>query len=156
MITVRPARLADSLRGEGRGGTDRPTVRRARAVLIALEVATSTALLIGGGLMLRSVAHLMGTNLGYETNHVFRPRLQLPNANYRDAASFAHFYDRLGEQLTAIPNLSFALSTFVPFWEPPKRPLETDHGPELRASITAAGPDYFRTLGIGLREGRAF
>ena len=33
MIGVRPARLADSLRGEGRGGTDRPTVRRARAVL---------------------------------------------------------------------------------------------------------------------------
>jgi len=156
MITVRPARLADSLRGEGRGGTDRPTVRRARAVLIALEVAASTALLIGGGLMLRSVAHLMATNLGYETNHVFRPRLQLPNSSYRDAASFAHFYDRLEDQLNAIPNLSFALSTFVPFWEPPKRPLETDHGSELRASITAAGPDYFRTLGIGLREGRAF
>jgi putative ABC transport system permease protein len=158
MIGVRPARLADSLRGEGRGGTDRPTVRRARTVLIALEVAASTALLIGGGLMLRSVAHLMGTNLGYETNHVFRPRLQLPNSTYRDAASFAHFYDRLEEQLAAIPNLSFALSTFVPFWEPPKRPLETDHhdNAELRASITAGGPDYFRTLGIGLREGRAF
>ncbi len=158
MIGVRPARLANSLRGEGRSGTDRPTVRRARAVLVALEVAASTALLIGGGLMLRSVAHLMGTNLGYETKHVFRSRLQLPNSSYRDAASFAHFYDRLEERLAAIPNLSFALSTFVPFWEPPKRPLETDHGDnaDLRASITAAGPDYFRTLGIGLREGRAF
>jgi putative ABC transport system permease protein len=158
MIGVRPARLADSLRGEGRGGTDRPTVRRARAVLIALEVAASTALLIGGGLMLRSVAHLVGTNLGYKTNHVFRPRLQLPTTTYRDAASFVHFYDRLEEQLGAIPNLSFALSTFVPFWEPPKQPLETDQADhsELRASITAAGPDYFRTLGIGLREGRAF
>lgn len=158
MIGVRTARLADSLRGEGRGGTDRPTVRRARAVLITVEVAASTALLIGGGLMLRSVAHLVGTNLGYETNHVFRPRLQLPNTTYRDAASFVHFYDRLEEQLAAIPNLSFALSTFVPFWEPPKQSLETDQGDhsELRASIMAAGPDYFRTLGIGLREGRAF
>ena len=158
MIGVRPARLADSLRGEGRSGTDRPIVLRARTVLIALEVAASTALLIGGGLMLRSVAHLVGTNLGYETNHVFRPRLQLPNSTYRDVASFAHFYDRLEEQLAAIPNFSFALSTFVPFWEPPKRPLETDHHDhaELRASITAGGPDYFRTLGIGLREGRAF
>jgi predicted permease len=155
---MRPARLADSLRGEGRSGTDRPSVRRARAALLALEVAASTALLIGGGLMLRSVAHLVGTNLGYETNHVFRPRLQLPNSSYTDAASFARFYDRLEEQLGAIPNLSFALSTFVPFWEPPKRPLETDHADksDLRASITAAGPDYFRTLGIGLREGRAF
>jgi predicted permease len=156
MIGVRPARLADSLRGEGRSGTDGPTVRRARAALLVLEVAASTALLIGGGLMLRSVAHLVGTDLGYETHHVFRPRLQLPNATYTDAASFTRFYDRLEEQLAAIPNLSFALSTFVPFWEPPKRPLETDHDTELRASITAAGPDYFRTLRIGLLEGRAF
>jgi putative ABC transport system permease protein len=158
MIAVHPARLADSLRGEGRGGTDRPTGRRARTALIGLEVAASTALLIGGGLMLRSVAHLMGTNLGYETQHVFRPRLQLPVSGYPDAASFARFYDRLEERLAGIPNLSFALSTFVPFWEPPKRPIETgrDDGSELRASITAAGPDYFRTLGIRLRDGRAF
>jgi putative ABC transport system permease protein len=158
MIGVRPARLADSLRGEGRSGTDRPIVRRARAALVALEVAASTALLIGGGLMLRSVAHLIGTNLGYETKQVFRPRIQLPRSNYQDAASFARFYDHLEERLAAIPNLSFALSTFVPFWEPPKRPLATDHGEnsDLRASITAVGPDFFRTLGIGLREGRAF
>jgi putative ABC transport system permease protein len=160
MIGARPARLADSLRGEGRSGADSPTVRCARAVLVAVEVAASTALLIGGGLMLRSVAHLIGTNLGYETNHVFRPRLQLPNSKYRDGdiASFARFYDRLEQQLAAVPSLAFALSTFVPFWEPPKQQLETDHGAnsELRASITAAGPDYFQTLGIGLREGRAF
>src|SRR5260370_534269 len=116
LIGVRPARLADSLRGENRGGTDRPTVRRAPAVLIALEVAASTALLIGGGLMLRSVAHLVGTNLGYETNHVFRPRIQLPRSNYQDAASFARFYDHLEERPPPIPNPSFALSTFVPVW----------------------------------------
>ncbi len=157
MIAVHPARLADSLRGEGRGGTDRPTVRRARAALLALEVAASTALLIGGGLMVRSVAHLVGTDLGYDTRQVLRSRLQLPNATYRDAAAFARFYDRLEEQLTAIPNLSFALSTYVPFWEPPARLLDTDRDTtELRASITAAGPDYFRTLRIGLLEGRTF
>jgi putative ABC transport system permease protein len=157
MIGTRHARLADILRGEGRSGTDRPSVRRARAALLTLEIAASTALLIGGGLMLRSVANLVATNLGYETNRVFRPRLQLPNSTYRDAASFVRFYDRLEERLAAIPNLSFALSTFVPFWEPPKRPLETDRGnAELRASISAAGPDYFRTLRIALVEGRAF
>ncbi len=85
MIGARPARLAESLRGEGRSGTDRPSVRHARAAPIAVEVAASTALLIGGGLMLRSVVHLMGTKLGYETNQVFRPRLQLPIRNTRKA-----------------------------------------------------------------------
>jgi putative ABC transport system permease protein len=158
MIGARPARLADSLRSEGRSGTDRPAVRHARAALIALEVAASTALLIGGGLMLRSVAHLIGTNLGYETDHVFRPRIQLPNSKYPDAASFPVFYDRLEQQLAAVPNLTFALSTFVPFWEPPKQPLETEHrnSSTLRTSVTSVGPDYFRTLGMELREGRAF
>jgi predicted permease len=160
MIGARPARLAESLRGEGRSGTDRPTVRRARTALVAVEVAASTALLIAGGLMLRSMAHLMRTNLGYETEHVFRPRIQLPISKYRsgDVLAQARFYDRLEQELSSIPNHSFALSTFVPFWEPPKRPLETADGAnaELRASFTAAGPDYFHTLGIGLREGRAF
>lgn len=160
MIGARPALLADSLRGEGRSGTDRPGVRRARAVLVVLEIAASTTLLIAGGLMLRSVAHLTATNLGYETNQVFRPRLQLPNSKYRDddPASFSGFYERLEQRLAAVPNLSFALSTFVPFWEPPKQPLDAGHGSrsDLRASITAAGPAYFETLGIGLREGRAF
>ena len=46
----------------------------------------------------------------------------------------------------------------MPFWEPPKRPFETadSANSDLRASFTAAGPDYFHTLAIGLREGRAF
>jgi putative ABC transport system permease protein len=157
MLGVRPTRLADSLRSEGRSGTDRPTVRRTRAALIVVEVAASTALLIGGGLMLRSVAHLVGTPLGYETNQVFRPRIQLPNGKYRDAVSFTRFYDRLEQQLAAVPNLAFAVSTFVPFWEPPTQAVETDRGDTmLRASVTSVGPDYFRTLGVGLREGRAF
>jgi putative ABC transport system permease protein len=160
MIGARPARLTESLRGEGRSGTDRPTVRRARTALVAVEVAASTALLIAGGLMLRSVAHLMATSLGYETKHVFRPRIQLPISKYRsgDVDAQVRFYDRLEQELSSIPNLSFALSTFVPFWEPPKRLFETTDvtNSELRASFTAAGPDYFQTLGIGLREGRAF
>jgi putative ABC transport system permease protein len=158
MIGVRPARLADSLRTEGRTATDRPAVRRARAALIAVEIAASTALLIGGGLMLRSVAHLVGTDLGYETNRVFRARIQLPNAKYRDAASFTAFYGRLDRQLAAVPSLTFSLSTFVPLWEPPTQPLEADQGDNstLRTSVTSVGPNYFRTLGIELRDGRGF
>jgi predicted permease len=160
MVGARPSRLAESLRGEGRSGTDRPAARRARMALVAVEVAASTALLITGGLMLRSLVHIIATNLGYETEHIFRPRIQLPISKYPsgDVVAQARFYGRLEQELSSIPNLSFALSTFVPFWESPKRPFETAEGAnaELRASFTAAGPDYFHTLGIGLREGRAF
>lgn len=156
MLGVRRPHLTDSLRGESYSATDRPIARRTRSTLVALEVAASTALLIGGGLMVRTLAHLIGTNLGYATNHVFRPRIQLPRANYPSAGSYAPFYDRLEQQLSTIPNLTFAVSTFVPFWEAPTRSLETEHNTEFRASITAVGPDFFRTLGIGLREGRAF
>jgi predicted permease len=160
VIGARPTRLADSLRGKDRSGGDRPTVHRARTALVVLEVTASTALLIAGGLMLRSVGRLVNTNPGFEIRHVFRPRLQLPLTKYADgdAASFTRFYDRLEEHLAAVPNLSFGLSTFVPFWEPPKQQLGIgpDAGSGLRASITSAGTHYFQTLGIALREGRSF
>jgi putative ABC transport system permease protein len=110
--------------------------------------------------MVRTVVHLSRTPLGFVTEQVFRPRIQLPERTYPsdDHASFNRYYDRLNEQLAAVPNVSYALSTFVPFWEPPKQPIGTEDkiAAETRASVTAGGPDYFQTLGIGLRAGRAF
>jgi putative ABC transport system permease protein len=155
-------RLAAMLRSDGRGGTDGPGMRRARSGLIALEFAASLALLVGGGLMIRSVANLARTDLGLRTEATVRLRIALPDAGYADAASFLAFYDRFSERLAATANAPFALTDMVPFVEPSVRSLEAE-SPErpdgvtpMRASATAVSDSYFDLLGVDLTQGRGF
>ena len=153
-------RLAATLRSEGRSGTDGPAMRRLRSSLIALEVAASFALLVGCGLMIRSVVNMVGADLGYHTEHIARARIALPTRTYADSKAFLRFYDRLNERLSAISNSPFALTNFIPFYEYPKQALEIGAekiaNKNLNASVMAVSDGYFDTLGIGLRQGRVF
>lgn len=157
LLTPWEKRLANTLRREGRSGTDGPAMRRLRSGLIALEVALSLALLVGCGLMIRSVVHLVRTDLGFRTEHIARARIALPNRTYPDEKSFQQFYERLNEHLAATTNAPFALTNFIPFYEYPLQAVEVDHASEQRsASVMAVSTGYFDLLGIRLAQGRGF
>jgi putative ABC transport system permease protein len=157
LLTPWEKRLADTLRREGRSGTDGPALRRFRSGLIALEVAMSLALLVGCGLMIRSVVHLVRTDLGFQTEHVVRARIALPNRTYPDEKAFQQFYARLNERLTATTNAPFALTNFIPFYEYPLQAVEVDRASEKsNASVMAVSEGYFNLLGIKLVQGRGF
>jgi len=149
-------RLAETLRGAGRSATDGRTARRVRGMLLAVEVAASLALLAGCALMVRTVMNLVGTELGYSTEHVVRARVALPPEGYADATSFLRFYDRLSQQLDAA-GAPYALSDGIPFYEYPPEPLEL-HGVSapIAAGRRAVGPIWFDVLGVRLLEGRGF
>src|SRR2546422_6975133 len=133
-------------------------MRRARSTLIALEVAASLALLVGGGLMIRSVVNLAHTDLGFQTASIVRLRIALPDRAYPDTSAFARFYDRFAERFTATANTPFALTNFAPFVEPAKQPLEVDAGnaQNIRAGVIAVSDGDFDLLGIKLKQGRGF
>ncbi|MGH9852011.1 MAG: ABC transporter permease [Blastocatellia bacterium] len=158
LLTPWEKRLADTLRREGRSGTDAPAMRRFRSSLIALEVALSLALLAGCGLMIRSVVNLLRTDLGFQTEHIERSRVALPSRTYADAQTFNRFYERLNQQLSAFPDAPFALTNFIPFYEYPKQAVEVDgrDGNGSSASVMAVSDGYFALLGINLRQGRGF
>jgi putative ABC transport system permease protein len=157
LLTPWEKRLADTLRREGRSGTDGPAMRRLRSGLIALEVALSLAVLVGCGLMIRSVVHLLRTDLGFQTEHIVRARIALPNRTYPDEKSFQQFYERLNERLAATTNAPFAFTNFIPFYEYPLQALEVDHASEQRnASVMAVSAGYFDLLGLRLVQGRGF
>jgi len=151
-------RLAETLQREGRSSTDSPLMRRARSGLIALEVAASLALLVGGGLMIRSVLNLVRTDLGFKTARTVRLRIALPDRAYPDAAAFVRFYDRFAERFSATANTPFALTNFPPFVEPTKQPVEVDAANKqgTQAGVIAVSDGYFDLLGIKLKEGRDF
>ncbi|MGH9769792.1 MAG: FtsX-like permease family protein, partial [Blastocatellia bacterium] len=146
------------LQREGRGGTDSPAMRRVRSSLIALEVAASLALLVGCGLMIRSVAHLARVDLGFQTEGIERARVALPPRTYPDTQAFMRFYDRLNQRLSAFSGVKFALTNFIPFYEYPKQAVEVNggdgNGPS--ASVMAISDGYFDLFGVKIRQGRGF
>jgi predicted permease len=164
LVTPWEKRLADALRREGRSGTDGPTMRRLRSGLIVLEVALSVALLVGCGLMIRSVVHLVRTDLGFQTEHIVRTRIALPNRTYPNPPAFQQFYERLRERLAATTNAQFALTNFIPFYEYPPTGFEVDaannasnaNNERGNASVMAVSEGYFDLLGIRIQQGRSF
>lgn len=158
LLTPWQRKLADTLRREGRSGTDGPKMRRMRSALIVLEVAASLALLVGCGLMIRSVLKMVNADLGFQTEHIVRVRVALPARTYPDEAAFLRFYDRLNERLTAASNAPFALTNFIPFYEYPPTGLEIDSAvhERLNASIMSVSDGYFDLLGISVKQGRGF
>ncbi|MBI4626656.1 MAG: ABC transporter permease, partial [Verrucomicrobia bacterium] len=152
-------RLADMLRREGMSGTDGPFMRRLRTGLIAFEVAGSLVLLIGCGLMLRSVVNLVRTDLGYDPEHLVRVRIVLPGRTYPDPATLQGFYSRLIEQLAPQLNVPMSLgSSFPPFYENHKQPLEADGigTTGLSAGVLHVGAGHFGVLRIEVKHGRGF
>ncbi|HEX5758692.1 MAG TPA: ABC transporter permease [Thermoanaerobaculia bacterium] len=146
--------------GRSSGGVRR---RRGRALLVVSEVALALTLLITTALMLRSFSRLQQTDPGFAPEHVLTAQLDLPEAVYAEPAQIAGFYDQVLQRVRAIPGVTeAAVIDHVPmggsnvggtvFIEGASYPS----GEPPTAMIRAISPEYFRAMGIPLREGRAF
>jgi putative ABC transport system permease protein len=147
-------RLSETLRRGSSTGLEVPATRRLRTTLIAFEVAASFALLVGCGLMIRSVVNLVRTDLGFQTERIVRARIALPATNYPDSTTFLRFYDAFTTRLAGA-GTRFGLADIIPFFQAPKRDLHFDGGTQ-RAGVIAATAEYFDLLGIPVVHGRGF
>jgi len=134
-----------------------------RNVLAIAQVALAFVLLVSGGLMLKSVARLQQTALGFNADSLITVRISLPAPRY-DGRRATQALDRLLEQLAArteIASVAFGNcapvsggcnSTIAQF---PGRPAPAKgQGPTVGAYW--ASPRYFETMGIPVLRGRAF
>jgi predicted permease len=132
--------------------------------LVVMEIALAVVLLTFAGLLTKSFAYLLHTNLGYRTDRLLTFRMALPSSRYRNAQARLQFWDKLQPQLAALPGVvSAAAADGIPLGGTySANPLEVEGHTASRdwtdvtsrtSSVTA---DYFRTIGIPLRAGRAF
>lgn len=151
-------RLADTLRGAGRHGTDRPAMQRVRATLIGFELAGSIVLLVGCGMMIRSVRQMVTTDLGYRVENLARARVLLPTRSYPNAATRSAFFHRVTDRAAEVVRGKVALTNWPPFAESMAHLVIGDAQGDAgsAAGVSAVGADYFNVLGIAVREGRAF
>jgi predicted permease len=138
---------------------------RLRKALVTAELSLSLVLLVGAGLLIRSYQRITNADPGFDQRNVLSLRITLPGAKYKPDM-IANFYRELEAKVQALPgvqhvgfNYQLPLSSVALAWEPigiegyvPKTP-----GNDLIISSSAyVSADYFRAMGIRLREGRVF
>jgi putative ABC transport system permease protein len=153
--------LASALRAGGRTTTGGNAVR---AILAAGEIAVAVLLIVGAGLLLRTLASIDHVDPGFHADHVLTMYVSLPNSRYPQPANTLPFYRSIEREIVAVPGVrSIGLSTILPTdgWDigmgfnvVGAPPVDPAHSPSVHYQMVNA--NYFRTLGIPLIEGRAF
>jgi putative ABC transport system permease protein len=136
--------------------------RGARELLIVAEVAMSIVLLIGAGLMIRSLWQLQQVDPGFATDSVLAMEVSLPTARYEEGEQMP-FYQQLEQRIAAKPGVAaIGAINILPLSanydsrgiqvEDHPRPEGQGYDPQAR-SVT---PGYFAAMGIPLMAGRNF
>lgn len=161
------SRLAASRVADGLGSRNaRHGIGRSRVVLLVGQLALTTALLGGSGLLLRSAANLLAEERGFDASGVvvsaidpIGVSLGVPyHAHEKDAELMPAVRD-LVDRVTALPGVQHvALSDMPPFseWESISSYRMAGGEEEYSARTRQVGADYFRALGAPLLAGRSF
>ena len=102
------AGLVESLKDGSQSASSGSARQRFRNTLVVLEMALAVVLLVGAGLMLRSLWALQSTPLGLQPSNVLTMRVALPAESYRSPEEVVGFYQRLMERVKQLPGVASA------------------------------------------------
>jgi len=154
--------LNESLKEGGRAGAG-AAGGRLRGALVIAEVALSLVLLVGAGLLIKSVARLRGVDPGFTAGGVVTMSLWLPGVKYPKGDSQHDFYARLAERVGNIPGVeAVGVTSVLPVSggfdgrtiEVEGRAYGAGERPEVENYYVS--PGYLRAMSIRLMRGRAF
>lgn len=156
-------KVTETLKEAGRSSLQSPQSRHFRSALVVSEIALALVLLVGAGLMVRTLAELIHVNLGFNPKNILTLRVPLSGDCYKEPQSRAQFWEQVVEHVETLPGVEAAsVSRGLPItgWagqffttaDNPNPPA----GQVPDANYVIVGPDYFRTMQIPLRRGRGF
>ena len=156
------ANVADVLKDESRGGSSFRLGRISRALVIT-EIALSAGLLVGAGLIIKSVTKLRTVDFPFATEEVFTARIGLPEADYADAAAQQQFFEQLLPRLEQLPGIAAAglVQALPALGSMTSRfavegTTYTEDRDYPTASTILASPGVFAALDVEPRQGRSF
>lgn len=161
-IRASGGKIHEILQDESRGSSSFRMGRFSSALVVG-EIALSCALLVGAGMMVKSVINVNRVDMGFEEEGLFTARLGLFEADYPDDATRRRFFDDLVDGLAALREAEgVGLTTYLPALGSNRARIAlegTDYA-ELRdqpiSSFASVSPGYFGALGVELVEGRPF
>ena len=154
--------LRDALQDASRGSTAGRARHRARSALVVAQAALALVLLVGAGLLIRSLHHLQQVQLGFDPGRLLTFRISLPGVRYDSRERGNQFFDELHARLRALPGIDGAATTgIMPLRGGASaslaikgRPVPEGQLPELGYVSVSRG--YFETMRIPLKAGRVF
>ncbi len=155
--------LIDSLK-DGARGSEGTLRNRTRSVLVVFESAVAVVLLIGAGLLVRSLIALQRVDPGFDANNVLTLKIDLPNKKYEGEGRTANFFEQLETRLSSVPGVqTVGLITELPLsGQPNDVPFTVEGRPavspdqEFDADFRRVNHNYFSALRIPLLRGRNF
>ena len=138
------------------------SMRRAGAqqALVVGEIAVALLLLVGAGLVARSLSRVLDVDPGIRADGVLTTQVQLPRERYSKPEERILFVDRLRSALEALPGVrNVAVGSDAPFvggWSASMMYVEGVTKDRVRFYLHKTTPGFFTTLGISLLQGRDF
>ena len=137
--------------------------RKLQRALVIAEVALAFVLTVGAGLMIQTLSRVRSVDVGFRTDHLLSARMAPATRKYEEPAKRMAFYQGILQRVTALPGVvSAGFSNGVPiafkgwvngFTIEGQPPLGGDV--LTNANYRVVTPDYLRTLGVPLLEGRS-
>jgi hypothetical protein len=160
-LQARRVDLNRDLKQSSRGASG--TRARTQSLLIVAEVALTAMLLIGGGLLLRSFAKVLGVEPGFDPRSTLVADLALTESSFGTTEEILQFQRTLVQRVESLPGVVAAgLVTTLPLsdegWGGPVSvpDLPADLQPVRGAAVDMVAGHYFPALGITLLQGRFF
>ncbi|HEX3249619.1 MAG TPA: ABC transporter permease [Pyrinomonadaceae bacterium] len=155
--------LIDSLK-DGERGAEGALRNRTRSLLVIFESAVAVILLIGAGLLVRSLIALQKVDPGFDSNNVLTLRIDLPHKKYEGEGKTANFFEQLETRVASLPGVqAVGMVTELPLsGQPNDLPFTVEGRPPVSpdqafdADFRRVNQNYFAALHIPLLRGRNF
>jgi putative ABC transport system permease protein len=165
LMHTRVKGLATALKEGGAKGATGAARHHVRRGLVMAEIALAVTLVIGAGLLIRTVYNLTAVDAGFDRSRLVTFQLSLATADYPQPLPRAQFYQRLLERLRGVAGIQGASGMTG---LPPNRPLNANDTDIGNYTAPPEGPfenvdyyqsvmtGYFETMGIPIVQGRSF
>ena len=152
----------EALKEGGRASTGGIARHRVRSMLVVSEIALALVLLIGAGLLIKSIWSLRTIHPGFEPENLLTMRIELPESRYKEIPKQMQFRDRALEAVNTIPGAQAAMISELPMTEnlmhnfviDGRPPVPIGEEPDLETRTIDGA--YFRLMGIPVLQGRDF
>jgi putative ABC transport system permease protein len=156
--------LQSTLKEGGRTGAADASGRIVRRALVVGEVALALTLLVGAGLLIKSVARLQRVQPGFNPDNLLTFNIALPRVKYTSDTARVQFFDQALARIAEVPGVVAVGGTdvmpFGPSWSTGSFNIEGHtpgpSQPNPWGDQRVVSPDFFRTMQIPVKQGRVF